>query len=146
MFIWAALVGLITQFFINTEIERYTLATGETVLTGFSRYWRHWGLVFALLTYGANLWPAWATGSATLVTYLFDGGSANWIAAAMLVTVALILTLAPVVLRRAGAHPDAQDRRGAHPLRGCGDIRDRRVGMGGPAGRHHRGHRGAVGG
>ena len=97
VFIWAALVGLITQFFINMEIERYTLATGETVLTGFSRYWRHWGLVFALLTYGANLWPAWATGSATLVTYLFDGGSANWIAAAMLVTVALILTLAPVV-------------------------------------------------
>ena len=31
------------------EIERYTLATGETVLTGFSRLGRHWGLVFALL-------------------------------------------------------------------------------------------------
>jgi len=25
------------QFFINMEIERYTLATGETALTGFSR-------------------------------------------------------------------------------------------------------------
>ena len=50
------------------EIERYTLATGETALTGFSRYWRHWGLVFAVLTYFANLWPGWATSSATLVT------------------------------------------------------------------------------
>jgi hypothetical protein len=39
------------------EIERYTLATGETALTGFSRYWRHWGLVFAVMTYFANLWP-----------------------------------------------------------------------------------------
>jgi hypothetical protein len=50
VFVWAAIVGLVTQFFINMEIERYTLATGETVLTGFSRYWRHWGLFFALLT------------------------------------------------------------------------------------------------
>src|SRR4051812_6762584 len=37
VFVWAAGIGLITQFFINMEIERYTLATGETVLTGFSR-------------------------------------------------------------------------------------------------------------
>ena len=65
VFVWAAVVGLVTQFFINMEIERYTLATGETVLTGFSRYWRHWGLFFALLTYFANLWPGWATSSAT---------------------------------------------------------------------------------
>lgn len=43
VFVWAALVGVMTQFFLNMEIERYTLATGETVLTGFSRFWRHWG-------------------------------------------------------------------------------------------------------
>jgi hypothetical protein len=27
------------------EIERYTLATGETAVTGFNRLWRHWGLL-----------------------------------------------------------------------------------------------------
>jgi hypothetical protein len=96
VFVWAALVGLMTQYFLNMEIERYTLATGETALTGFSRYWRHWGLVFAILTYFANLWPGWATSSATLVTYLF-GGNRTWIAIGMLVTIGLILTLAPVV-------------------------------------------------
>ena len=96
VFVWAALVGLATQFFINMEIERYTLATGETALTGFSRFWRHWGLVFALLTYFANLWPGWATSSATLVTYLW-GGSATWIAIGMLLAIGAILTLAPVV-------------------------------------------------
>jgi hypothetical protein len=79
VFVWAGLVGLVTQYFLNMEIERYTLATGETALTGFSRYWRHWGLVFAILTYFANLWPGWVTSSATLVTYMF-GGSAPWIA------------------------------------------------------------------
>lgn len=96
VFVWAALIGLTTQFFLNMEIERYTLATGETALTGFSRFWRHWGLVFAALTYLANLWPGWATSSATLVTYLW-GGSVGWIAIGMLVAIALILTLAPVV-------------------------------------------------
>jgi hypothetical protein len=96
VFVWAALVGLVTQFFINLEIERYTLATGETALTGFSRYWRHWGVVFALLTYFANLWPGWATSSATLASYIF-GGTPTWIAIGMLVAIGLILTLAPVV-------------------------------------------------
>src|SRR5688500_4932641 len=96
VFVWAALVGLTTQYFINLEIERYTLATGETALTGFSRYWRHWGLVFAVLTYFANLWPGWATSSATLISYIF-GGEATWIAIGILLTVGLVLTLAPVV-------------------------------------------------
>src|SRR5215213_10616795 len=96
VFVWAALVGLVTQFFINLEIERYTLATGETALTGFSRFWRHWGLVFAILTYFANLWPGWATSSATLISYLF-GGERKWIAIGMLIAIGLILTLAPVV-------------------------------------------------
>src|ERR671914_410552 len=96
VFLWAAVVGLVTQFFINMEIERYTLATGETALTGFSRFWRHWGLVFAILTYFANLWPGWVTSSATLATYLF-GGNVTWIAIGMLLAIALILTLAPVV-------------------------------------------------
>src|SRR3712207_1243287 len=96
VFVWAAMVGLLTQFILNMEIERYTLATGETALTGFSRYWRHWGLVFAIMTYFANLWPGWATSSATLVSYLF-GGTPRWIAIAMLISIGLILTLAPVV-------------------------------------------------
>ncbi|TFI58857.1 hypothetical protein E2493_08165 [Sphingomonas parva] len=98
VFLWAAAVGLATQFFINMEIERYTLATGETVLTGFSRLGRHWGLVFALLAIAANLWPGWATGAATLVTYLV-GGNVRWIAIGILVAIGLVLTLSPVVYR-----------------------------------------------
>ena len=98
VFIWAAAIGLITQYFINMEIERYTLATGETVLTGFSRIGRHWGLVFALLAILANLWPGWATGAATLLTFLV-GGEVRLIAIALLVAIGLILTLSPVVYR-----------------------------------------------
>ena len=96
VFVWAAVVGLVTQFFLNLEVERYALATGETALTGFSRYWRHWGVVFALLTYFANLWPGWAISSATLLSYLF-GGEPRYIGIGLLLLIGAILTLAPVV-------------------------------------------------
>jgi len=94
--LWGAFIGVITQFFINMEVERYTLATGETVLTGFNRFWRHWGLVFAIMGYFANLWPGWAISSATLTTYLF-GGNATTIAVVTLLIIGFALTLAPVV-------------------------------------------------
>jgi hypothetical protein len=94
--LWGAFVGVVTQFFLNMEVERYTLATGETAVTGFNRFWRHWGLVFALLGYFANLWPGWAISSATLATYLF-GGSATVIAIVSLLAIGVALTFAPVV-------------------------------------------------
>jgi hypothetical protein len=99
IFIWGAAIGIITQWFLNMEIERYTLATGETALTGFSRMWRHWGLVFVLMTLASNLWPGWVTSSATMVSYLTGSGadSVRWIAIAMLIVIALGLTLAPVI-------------------------------------------------
>ena len=40
VFVWAAVLGVVVQYFLNTEIERYTLTTGETLLTGFSRLGR----------------------------------------------------------------------------------------------------------
>lgn len=97
VFLWGAVVGVGTQLFLNMEIERYTLATGETALTGFNRVWRHWGVVLAIMVYFANLWPGWALSSATLVTYLFGGGSAAVIAVIGLMIIGAALTLAPVV-------------------------------------------------
>ena len=94
--LWGALVGVVTQFFLNMEVERYTLATGETVLTGFNRFWRHWGLLFAVMGYFANLWPGWAISSATLTSYLF-GGNPTAIAVVTLLIIGFSLTFAPVV-------------------------------------------------
>jgi uncharacterized protein YjeT (DUF2065 family) len=94
--LWGALIGVVTQFFLNMEVERYTLATGETALTGFNRFWKHWGLVFAVLGYFANLWPGWAISSATLASYLF-GGSPTIIAVVSLLVIGFSLTFAPVV-------------------------------------------------
>ena len=96
VFVWGAMLGVVTQFFLNLEIERYTLATGETALTGFNRFWRGWGLLLAVMVYFANLWPGWVMTSATLATYLV-GGDARQIAAAFLLLIGAALTLAPVV-------------------------------------------------
>jgi hypothetical protein len=96
VFLWGAVLGVTLQWFLNMEIERYTLATGETALTGFSRLWRHWGLFFAVLVCFANLWPGWATSSAAMVTYLF-GGAVMPIAVALMIAIGALLTLAPVV-------------------------------------------------
>jgi hypothetical protein len=48
--LWLAFVGFSAQYFINMEVERYTLATGETAVTGFSRMWLGWGVIFILTT------------------------------------------------------------------------------------------------
>jgi hypothetical protein len=97
IFLWGAIVGVGTQLFLNMEIERYTLATGETALTGFNKIWKHWGLILILMVYFANLWPGWMLSSATIITYLFGGGSAPVISAVGLLVIGTSLTFAPIV-------------------------------------------------
>ena len=36
-FLWAAVLSVTVQYFLNMEIERYTLATGETAVAGLRR-------------------------------------------------------------------------------------------------------------
>jgi ABC-type multidrug transport system fused ATPase/permease subunit len=94
---WAALVGFLTQYFINMEVERYTLATGETAVTGFTRLWKPWGVLFIVMTIVPNIWPGWGTGAATTLTYIIGGGNVVAIAIAALVAIGIALTLSPVV-------------------------------------------------
>jgi Mn2+/Fe2+ NRAMP family transporter len=96
-FLWLAIIGFFMQFVINMEIERYTLATGETAVTGFTRFWKPWGLFFVLGAILPNAFPGWATSGATLFTYLFGFGDPAIIATIVLVSTALALTLSPVV-------------------------------------------------
>src|SRR5262245_1396022 len=57
---WAALLGVFIQMWLNLEIGLYTLATGESVYTGFARLSR----IFPWLFLGLNVigWivPGWA--------------------------------------------------------------------------------------
>ena len=97
--LWLAIVGFTMQYFLNMEIERYTLATGETAVTGFARIWKPWGIIFALGAILPNAWPGWATGSATLVTYVFglSENSVAIIAVIMLISIGIAVTASPVI-------------------------------------------------
>jgi len=97
VFLWAAVVGVTIQFFINMEIERYTLATGQTAITGFSRLWKPWGLILVGLALLATSWPGWATSAATIATFAFGGGDPTVIAVAALLAIGITLTSSPVV-------------------------------------------------
>jgi hypothetical protein len=73
VFLWAALLGIVTQFFINMEIERWTLLTGESAITGFCRLSWHWSYVFLLMNIIPFAWPGWGTGAAQIVSWLAFG-------------------------------------------------------------------------
>ncbi|MFN7805224.1 MAG: Nramp family divalent metal transporter, partial [Planctomycetaceae bacterium] len=73
IFFWACLLGVITQYFINLEIERWTLATGESAITGFCRLSRWWAPVMLLLNILPWIWPGWATGAGKLLSWLVFG-------------------------------------------------------------------------
>jgi hypothetical protein len=61
---WAFWVGVITQFFINTELQRWAMATGESIFQGFNRLNWIWPIFFLVFGFFQIGWPGWAaTGS-----------------------------------------------------------------------------------
>ena len=97
--VWLSVLGISVQFFLNMEIERYTLVTGETAVTGFSRMWVGWSVIFALGAILPNTIPGWASGAAELFTFIFGlgEGALPIVATIFLISIALALTLSPVV-------------------------------------------------
>ncbi len=95
---WACWVGVTIQFFLNMEIERWTLATGESAVVGFVRLSRAFVPVFLVCGTVPWIWPGWATGAATLLSWQIDA-PINATAVAGLIACGLILSLGPVVYR-----------------------------------------------
>lgn len=96
---WTAVLGFFMQYILNMEIERYTLATGETAVTGFTRIWPPLGVLITVVAIIPNLWPGWATGAATIVTYVAGAGSPVPIAIVAMVAIGAALTLSKVVYK-----------------------------------------------
>ena len=97
-FLYLAVVGVTIQYFLNMEIERYTLATGETAIAGFARSWKPWGILFCIFAVVPNVWPGWGTAGATTASYLF-GGDPNVIAIGVLLAIGTALTLSRIVYK-----------------------------------------------
>jgi len=95
--LWAAIVAVAIQFFINMEVQRWTLATGETAITGFTRRWKPWWFLFVFMAVLPNIWPGIAVGAATALSFVFDGIPVKAVGIAILVFIGGVLTLSPVV-------------------------------------------------
>jgi hypothetical protein len=101
--LWVTAVAVLLQTIFNTEVMRYTLATGEPVFTGFMRTRPTatlWALVYAGLYFVQAGWPAWAANAAGAVFFLLtgrlaapvDADAVYWIGvASFLVCVAVLL-------------------------------------------------------
>lgn len=101
--LWVATVGIFFQMMFNLEAIRYTLATGEPIITGFMRLKpgpKFWGGLFILLGVCQLSVPALAAGCANVLFSAAmareptsdDGRAIMWITLAMVV-VAIILLL-----------------------------------------------------
>jgi len=73
VFFWACMLGVGTQFFLNMEITRWTLVTGESAITGFCRLSRHWAWIMLVLNILPWAWPGWATGAGTMLSWMLLG-------------------------------------------------------------------------
>ena len=72
--LWVVAVAVTLQTIFNTELMRYTLATGEPAFTGFMRTRPSstaWAWVYAVLYFLQIGWPAWAGTAAGAMFFLF---------------------------------------------------------------------------
>jgi Mn2+/Fe2+ NRAMP family transporter len=104
---WAAILGVFIQMWLNLEIGRYTLATGESVYTGFARISRAFPWIFLALNVIGWIVPGWARtcGGALKVMIVGPdgGGSPTLWTAITFVGVAAVL-FGPKVVYRAMEH------------------------------------------
>ncbi|MFC7154441.1 Nramp family divalent metal transporter [Halomarina halobia] len=66
---WAFWVGVITQFFINTELQRWTIATGESIFRAYDRIHWVWPWFFLAAGFFHLGWPGWAAGGAEVFAH-----------------------------------------------------------------------------
>src|SRR5204862_412532 len=75
-FLWICAVSVMLQALLNTEMARYTLATGESIFAGFMRGRpgpRLWGSVYTLLHLAQVGWPGWALAAGAALVAAFLG-------------------------------------------------------------------------
>ncbi|MEK7089464.1 MAG: Nramp family divalent metal transporter, partial [Patescibacteria group bacterium] len=88
--LWAALLGITFQYFINQEVARHAIATGESFFTSSSRIFRWFAPFWLLSSVLLYVWPGWAAAIGTTLRELFGFGTyIEW----ALVSLVLVLML-----------------------------------------------------
>ncbi|AUV82102.1 hypothetical protein C2R22_10955 [Salinigranum rubrum] len=94
---WAFWIGVLTQFFVNTELQRWTVATGESVFRAFDRVSRFWPLFFLLAGFVSLGWPGWAAGAAQVGAWAVGIGDWKPLGIGLMLLIFVSYQLSPVM-------------------------------------------------
>lgn len=96
---WAFCIGIIAQFFLNTELQRWTIATGESIFRAFQRMHWYWPWFFLIAGIFQLIWPGWAAGGSQVMAHWMGIDTANWrpIAIASMILIWLLYQVGPVM-------------------------------------------------
>src|SRR3989344_2228709 len=98
--VWAAVVGITLQFFINMEVERYSLVTGESVFVGWARLLGRFSSVwFIISTLVPWVWPGIMASAATSLAAAMGWGYSKWVGIGMLLFLGIIYSLGKIVYK-----------------------------------------------
>jgi len=73
--LWAAFLGISFQYFINQEVARHALATGESFFTASARIFKWFVPFWFLSAFILYVWPGWASALGTTLRELLGFGS-----------------------------------------------------------------------
>ncbi len=90
--IWGGLLGITFQYFLNTEIMRYTLARGESVFVGWRRFGKLIPVWFIFSTVVPWALPGFVLASATMLNHVFPSLPINITAASLILLTGLIIS------------------------------------------------------
>ncbi len=98
--IWAAVLGITFQFFLNMEIERYTIVTGESIFVGLTRkfgiFSPIWFIFSTLLPW---MWPGIIAACATVFAAALGIEYSSIIGISLLLLIGVILSLGHVIYK-----------------------------------------------
>lgn len=94
---WGAILGITFQFFINMEIERYSLVKGESVFVGIAKIFNwsvYWFIFSTFIGFGL---PGIIAASAKVLASILGLSSFKWLAIIMLLFIGILLSVGKTV-------------------------------------------------
>jgi hypothetical protein len=86
--LWLALLGITLQYFINQEVGRHALATGESFYSSSAKVFAWLAPLWLFATVLLYVWPGWAGALGTILAELFGGSYVMWARVSLALVVA----------------------------------------------------------
>ncbi len=112
--LWVCTLSVILQALLNTEMARYTLATGESIFVGFMRTPpgpRFWGWTYAFLHLVQLGWPGWAAAGGSALAGVFLGRTPRGDDRDLVLALGYLVFLISVVLALPGGRAQHRNER-----------------------------------